>query len=177
MRGTRQRFGVAAGLLLVPFAPGSARDATKPEDQAKDAAIQFATAFNDRSVDGMMKVAGVPFFYQPRGTPMGSNFAPSPVVKTEADLRAKLKEKLPGTLPTDIDRVVSYKDQRTKLLVGGDDLKALDQVAGTNGWVVMVTEKGTPGVVPIIVAVEDGRARVVSFLWTWARAPDPAPKR
>jgi hypothetical protein len=107
MGGTCSRFAVAAGLLLIPVAPGSARDAKKPEEQAKDVALRFARAFNEHSVDGMIKVAGVPFFYQPRGTPMGSNFGPSPVVKTETELRAKLMEKLPGTLPADIDRVVS----------------------------------------------------------------------
>jgi len=95
----------------------------------------------------------------------------------EADLHAKLKERLPGTLPPDIDRVVSYKDQRNKLLIGRDDLTALDKVAGTNAWVVFVTEKGTPGVVPIIVKVAEGQARVVSFLWTWPGMADPAPKR
>lgn len=143
-------------------------DATEPEDLAKDAALRFAKEFNEHSVDGMMKVAGVPFFYQPNGTPMGSNFAPSPVVKTEKELRAKLKEKLVGTLPPDIDRVVRYKEQRNKLLVGGDDLKALDEVAGKDAWVVFVTRKGKTGVVPIVVKVEERKAKVVGFLWTWS---------
>jgi hypothetical protein len=115
----------------------------------------------------MMDVAAIPFFYLSKGTPMGSNFAPSPVVKTEKELRAKLKQKLAGSLPSNIDRVVKYKDQRDKLLVVGDDLKTLDTVAGKAAWVVFVTKKGKTGVVPIVVKVEEQQARVVGFLGTW----------
>jgi hypothetical protein len=160
-------FAVAPVLLLISVAPAIAGDATKPEDLATGAALRFAKAFNERSADGMMDAAGVPFFYLPKGTPMGSNFAPSPVVKTEKELRAKLTAKVAGGLPTDIDRVVRYKDHRDKLLVGGDDLKALDEVVEKGAWVVFVTKKGKTGVVPIVVKVEEGQARVVGLLGTW----------
>src|SRR5262245_25034328 len=103
---TKCHFAVTSVLLLILVAHAIAADAKKPEELAKDAALRFAKAFNDRSVDGMMDVAGVPFFYRPKGTPMGSTFAPSPVVKTAKELRAKLQEKIAGSLPTDTDRVV-----------------------------------------------------------------------
>jgi hypothetical protein len=151
--------------------------AKKPEDLAKDAAVRFAKAFDERSVDGMMGAAGLPFYYQPKGTPMGSNFAPSPVVKTEKELRAKFKEKVAGSLPRDIDRVVRYKNYRNKLLVGPDDLKALDEVAGNDAWVVFVTKKGETGVVPVVVKVEEGQARVVGLLGTWTEKDASAPGR
>jgi hypothetical protein len=158
---------IASVLLLIPVAPAMVADAQEPEDLARNAALRFARAFNERSVDGMMDAAAIPFFYLPKGTPMGSNFAPSPVVKTEKELRAKLKEKVAGSLPTHIDRVVKYQDHRNKLLVGVDELKALDEVAAKGAWVVFVTKKGETGVVPIVVEVGDRQARVVGFLGTW----------
>jgi hypothetical protein len=158
---------VASVLLLIPVAPAIVAGGKEPEDLARDAALRFARAFNERSVDGMIDAAAIPFLYLPKGTPMGSNFAPSPVVRTEKELHARLQEKVAGSLPTHIDRVVKYQDYRGKLLVVGDDLKALDEVAGKGAWVVFVTKKGQTGVVPIVVKVEERQARVVGFLGTW----------
>jgi hypothetical protein len=164
---TRCLFAIASVLLVILVSPAITADEKKLEELANDAALRFAKAFNERSVDGMMDVVGVPFFYRPKGTPMGSTFAPSPVVKTEKELRAKLKDKVAGNLPTDIDRVVKYKDHRNKLLVGGDDLKALDEVAGKDAWIVFVTKVGHKGVIPIVVKVEGQVVKVIGLLGTW----------
>jgi hypothetical protein len=153
------------------------RAAEKPADVdaqsrrlAEDAARQFARAFNERSVKRMAELAGLPFFVPPRPS-VPTNFGtPSPEVKTEKELRAKLKE-FAGMLPARVQTVVSYARQGQKLLVGGEDRKALDDVMGKDGLIVYLEAPGETGVFPVFVRVTGDRARVLGFLWTQDRPP------
>jgi RNA polymerase sigma factor (sigma-70 family) len=162
-----------------PPLPKGAAEAQTPEELAKHAALRFAKAFREHSVDGMIKEAGLPFHFRPNGAPMGSTFGdPGPLVKTQMELRQKLKGKVHGTLPDDIDRIVEYMDYRNKnnWFVSGDDLKVLDEVAGKGSLVVFLTKKGKNGSVPLVVKVEKDRAKVVGFVMTWSEKDEKAAK-
>jgi hypothetical protein len=159
----------------VPPPPLSKRvgEAKMPEELAKDAALRFAKAFNEHSVEGMVRVTGFPFHFRPNGAPMGSRMEdPGPMVKTEKELRERLQQKVYGTLPGDIDRIVKYTDHRNKLLVSNDDLKVLDEVAGEGSLIVFLTKKGKNGAVPLVVKVEKEQAKVVGFVMTWSEKDD-----
>jgi hypothetical protein len=170
--------GIAWASLLIVSAPARSADAKKAETLARDTAVRFARAFQQHAMDDMVQDAGLPFFYRPGGVPFGSvQVIPSPLSRSDKELRSRLKQKVPGTLPTDVERVGKYADYRNKLLVSDFDRKDLDTAAGKDAWVVSLTRKGKVGVCPVIVKVEKGKAKVVGLVWLWSEKDDAEPHR
>jgi hypothetical protein len=158
---------VVMPVVLVAHAwAGLAADGPKSEELARAAALDFARAFNARSVDQMMKVSAVPFLAG-RQILGPTSFGPAnPLLKTEKDLRAKLGAKVAGTLPGEIEQVVKYAAHRKQLLVSADEANALDEAVGKDGLIVYLRQQGEKGVYPIFVRVDGGQAKVVGYLWT-----------
>ncbi|MCI0638662.1 MAG: hypothetical protein L0Y72_19720 [Gemmataceae bacterium] len=156
-------------------------DDPKAKQQAQDAAVLFAKAFNERSTTGMFKVLDIPFLAGHRqlfgsGPPdflhlveshsFGSASLGSP--------NRSLDSYFEGKLPDEVARVVKYENEPC-LFVGKEEMEALDRLLGDNGYVVTFREKKKRRPFaknhldmeyPIFVRVSEGRARVVGWLWT-----------
>jgi hypothetical protein len=145
---------------------GLAQADPKPEELAEAGALDFAKAFNARSVDQMMKVSAVPFFRGPQPAAPQTFGPEGPLFKTEKELRAKLGEKVRGDLPEKVQQVVKYAAHRNQLLVSSDQVRFLDEALGTDGLIVYLHAKGDKGVCPVFVRFEKKQAKVVGYLWT-----------
>jgi len=90
---------VSVVVVVPPASAGKAASGPKPEELARAVALDFARAFNVRSVDQMMKVSAIPFL--PGRQIVGpTSFGPEKLLlRIEKELRAKLAEKVRGTLP------------------------------------------------------------------------------
>jgi hypothetical protein len=159
-------FMVLPVVLVAHAWAAHAPDGPKAEELARAAALDFAKAFNARTVDQMMKVSALPFL--PGRQIVGpTGFGPaSPLVRTGKDLRAKLGAKVDGTLPGEVEQVAKYAAHRKQLLVSADEAKALDEAVGNDGVIMYLRQKGEKGVYPIFVRVAAGQAKVVGYLWT-----------
>ncbi|MCI0379011.1 MAG: hypothetical protein L0215_15490, partial [Gemmataceae bacterium] len=156
-------------------------DDPKAKQQAQDAAVLFAMAFNQRSTTDMFKVLAFPFLAGQRrlngsGPPEFLRLVESHSFgsATLANSIRSLDSYFEGKFPDEIARVVKYENEPC-LFVGKEEMEALDRLLGDNGYVVTFHEKKKRHPFakkhqemeyPIFVRVAEGRARVVGWLWT-----------
>ena len=138
--------GLAVGLPV----GGAADLKVKPKDPkqlAKEAAEQFLKAAKAKNLDGLMKIADVPWY------------SDGVVVKDRDELKQGLEFSLRGTRPppSEVIRITTYGEIRE--LLKKDRREPADEVLVKDDLAVFVGQKGKPMGV-LFVRVRDGKAKV-----------------
>jgi hypothetical protein len=141
-------------LLTVGLLTSLSSGAETAEEQAKAAVAVFIKAVKARDVDGVMKIADVPWFTDEKK-----------LIKNRDDLKAYVSKKLeglkdPDQIPVNIRRVQTWEkfDQKKKL--DADEQKLVNEALGKNGLIVVVG-RGDEDAGFLLIRVDAGKAKVV----------------
>lgn len=148
-------------VALVGLAAAGSNAADKPEDLAKQVALDMLKAVKAKNLDDAMKLVGTPYFFQ-----MGDK--PELLEKADA-VREKLKVAFDrpikdADLPTEVTEVLTMAKAKEKFGGKGkpETLEMIEKAAGKDGFVVVLGKDGmTRG--GFLVAMKDGKAKVVGI--------------
>lgn len=165
-RGTGSVVGVLGAM-------GTHRTITRNEKQLRQAAIKFITAYNKKSkadldpLLGKLWCHGGYHFYKMAD---GSK----PTYPPEVDIGPYGKPArpwnpgptargLPPTLPTDINLLVRYEDQRRALYADPKGLQALDNHMNHGGYVALLGPRPDSSMT-LLMTIENGQAKIMGTL-------------